>query len=294
MKKVKDVTGEILFETLEEKSAWIASEEGAEYAVRDPSRLRVRYICIANVCSQRRVWDCLNTTPIFEQSEADGKITWSYTPPTPPTPPPLFTSLTNLKFSLPQPPQPRQPRFQHTMQALSDFTGYIATQTYAVPSTYRLGGSTSSLPPEVEEARREIRALKGLVLNRYVLPDIYEIDALISLFFALQTILHATSEANCDRTYHRYCKLVGILESLCILLGLYSIIAQKYHLLSAHSARSLIIDSGPRGSWVTVRDLKRDKLSGEVDFRGERYDSEYRCDGVDEDRGGWCCGIGLS
>lgn len=184
VKKIKDVTGEVLFDTLEGKNAWIASEEGAEYAVSDPSRLQVLCICVADVCLQRRVWDCLNTTPIFEQSEVDSKITWSYTPPTPPTPPPLFTSLNNLKSSLPQPPQPRQPRFQHTMQALSDFTGYIATQTYAVPSTYRLGGSTSSLPPEVEEARREIRALKGLVLNRYVVPDINEIDALISLRFS--------------------------------------------------------------------------------------------------------------
>ena len=59
--------------------------------------------------------------------------------------------------------------FQHTLQSLSDFTGYISTQVYA---PYRLtpigkglsnSGSQNTLE---EELRREIRALKGLVLNR--------------------------------------------------------------------------------------------------------------------------------
>lgn len=96
----------------------------------------------------------------------DGKPIWTYTPPTPPPNPPLITSLSNLQASLP-PSESGQPRFQHTLQALSDFTGYIAAQTYAIPTNFRLGGPNAMLSPEAEEARREIRALKGLVLNRY-------------------------------------------------------------------------------------------------------------------------------
>ena len=116
---------------------------------------------------QRRVWDCLNTTSIFQQEEKDGKSTWTYDAPKPPPAPPLMTSLSELQASLP-PSQPKQPRFQHTMQALSDLTGYIAAQTYAIPSTLRFGSTSSLMSPEAEDARREIRALKGLVLNRYV------------------------------------------------------------------------------------------------------------------------------
>lgn len=58
--------------------------------------------------------------------------------------------------------------FQHTYQALSELTGYIATQTYAIPHGMRAPGVGLGVPltTEEEEVRREIRALKGLVLNR--------------------------------------------------------------------------------------------------------------------------------
>jgi hypothetical protein len=60
--------------------------------------------------------------------------------------------------------------FQHTLQALSDFTGYITTQLYALPSTSSYRGlgynAGSTLGSDEEELRKEIRALKGLVLNR--------------------------------------------------------------------------------------------------------------------------------
>ena len=57
---------------------------------------------------------------------------------------------------------------QNTLQTLSDFTGYITTQTYSLGvSTRSTGiGVTTVLGAEEDELRREIRALKGLVLNR--------------------------------------------------------------------------------------------------------------------------------
>lgn len=62
-------------------------------------------------------------------------------------------------------------RFQHTLQSLIDFTGYLTTKTYALASAmHRLPGTTpsSATAIEEEEIRMEIKALKGLVLNRYV------------------------------------------------------------------------------------------------------------------------------
>jgi hypothetical protein len=66
-------------------------------------------------------------------------------------------------------------RFQHTLQALIDFTGYLTTKTYALASTiHRLPGTApSSATPIEEEVRMEIKALKGLVLNRYVLLSLF-------------------------------------------------------------------------------------------------------------------------
>ncbi|KAI0303938.1 hypothetical protein BC826DRAFT_201574 [Russula brevipes] len=60
-------------------------------------------------------------------------------------------------------------RFQHTLQALIDFTGYLTTKTYALASAmHRLPGTAppSATAIEEEEIRMEIKALKGLVLNR--------------------------------------------------------------------------------------------------------------------------------
>ena len=70
--------------------------------------------------------------------------------------------------STPATPPSTQPKYQHTFQALSDLTGYITTQTYALPTGFRAPGIGFGAPltPEEEEVRRDIRALKGLVLNR--------------------------------------------------------------------------------------------------------------------------------
>lgn len=56
---------------------------------------------------------------------------------------------------------------QRILQTFADFTGYIATQTYAFGTHMRgIGGSLTTNNTDVDEIRREIRALKGLVLNR--------------------------------------------------------------------------------------------------------------------------------
>lgn len=96
-------------------------------------------------------------------------VRWSFHPPTPPSPPPLVTSLSGLHASLPEAPTSRV-SIEKTTQALSDFTGYLASQTYQAHGNYHIttAGTASFLTPEEEEIRREIRALKGLVLNRYV------------------------------------------------------------------------------------------------------------------------------
>ncbi|RPD80921.1 hypothetical protein L226DRAFT_432864, partial [Lentinus tigrinus ALCF2SS1-7] len=153
-----------LFRALEAKLPWIA-EEGVQF--------------------EETLWQTLTTTPSFQPAPPPPSTTpaptpapappptpdtvWTYTPPSPPPPPALLTSLTALKSALPPPP-PDQPKFQHTFHALSGLTGYIAAQTYAHAHahTFRAPGVGlgPALSPEEEDVRREIRALKGLVLNR--------------------------------------------------------------------------------------------------------------------------------
>lgn len=85
---------------------------------------------------------------------------------------PLLPALAKLQSSVSHAvsDHPTQ-RFQHTLEALIDFTGYLTTKTYALASAmHRLPGTTppSGMPIEEEEVRMEIKALKGLVLNRWV------------------------------------------------------------------------------------------------------------------------------
>ena len=58
--------------------------------------------------------------------------------------------------------------FQRTLQTLGDFTGYLSSQVYAPfrPNGPQYGLGSSGLGPVEEDMRKEIRALKGLVLNR--------------------------------------------------------------------------------------------------------------------------------
>ncbi|KAI5119764.1 hypothetical protein M0805_004096 [Coniferiporia weirii] len=147
----KKVTREELFSFLDEKYTWLRSEKGVEY--------------------KNSLWGTLTNDPCFSEVEENGRLVWTYTPASPSTTStPLTDSLAALKSSLP-PPRPQTSPYQHTLETLADFTGYITTQTYQLASSsmrisgFGLGMSTP-LAPQHEEIRKEIRALKGLVLNR--------------------------------------------------------------------------------------------------------------------------------
>ncbi|KAI6003650.1 hypothetical protein EDD15DRAFT_2191731 [Pisolithus albus] len=182
------VSTEELFSYLESKMPWISGEQegGAQH--------------------QTRLWEFLNRCPLFtssppSSSESSGEgravpaparpshLLWKYTPATPPVPP-ILASLSKLRLALPRKPQSRsststvlpmsasQPSLlpnpcQRTLQVLSDFTGYITTQTYSLgmlsstaPSSIIRGAAGTGDSVQEDEIRREIRALKGLVLNR--------------------------------------------------------------------------------------------------------------------------------
>ncbi|KAH8113342.1 hypothetical protein DFH11DRAFT_1878504 [Phellopilus nigrolimitatus] len=148
----KKATKDELFVMLEEKFPWLNSEKGAEYL--------------------SSLWETLTTDSCFSEVDVNGRLVCAYTPPSPPPPTstPLMDSLSSLKSSLP-PPRSKANPYQRTFETLSDFTGYITTQTYALAShTLRMPGTALSmsapLGPQQEEIRKEIRALKGLVLNR--------------------------------------------------------------------------------------------------------------------------------
>ncbi|KAL4081557.1 hypothetical protein V8B97DRAFT_2001709 [Scleroderma yunnanense] len=188
------VTTEKLFAVLERKLPWLSEGHGqsAEH--------------------QAQLWKLLTTCPLFTSSPPSrpsssdlslsenatpsshpSRLLWKYTPAPPPPSPPLLTSLAKLRLALPRTSNPQSkantsvvlpitepqlappltPR-QRTLRVLSDFTGYITTQTYSLgfvsstslSSTIRGGTSASGGSAQEDEVRREIRALKGLVLNR--------------------------------------------------------------------------------------------------------------------------------
>lgn len=120
--------------------------------------------------TQTSLWTTLNTLPCFKSSplsdDAPQSLTWQYIlPPNPlvPADPPNISSFRTLKAALPAPAP--EHRYQHTLQSLIDLTGYLTTQAYGSTTSFRPFGA-SQLGPREEEIRREIRALKGLVLNR--------------------------------------------------------------------------------------------------------------------------------
>jgi hypothetical protein len=156
-----------LFDYLEVKLPWLKGEQGAE--------------------CENDLWQMLNECPLFTSTspqssssssirEHPSRLLWTYVPPPISPPPPMVVALETLQAALPRnspaPPLsktetvPLRPA-QRTLQVLADFTGYIATQTYSFATHMRgVGGSLRTNDTEVDEIRREIRALKGLVLNR--------------------------------------------------------------------------------------------------------------------------------
>ncbi|KAJ8515235.1 hypothetical protein ONZ45_g7320 [Pleurotus djamor] len=146
-------TTEELFQIMEAKLPELASESGADM--------------------ENALWDTLTTCPFFTGSQEDSntpspaprQTRWTYNPPTPQAPTPMQASLHSLSTAMPQKgkSEPTSTVRQHALQALTNLTGYISTQVYL---PYRPPGINTSLGPAEDEMRREIRALKGLVLNR--------------------------------------------------------------------------------------------------------------------------------
>ncbi|KAF7291027.1 hypothetical protein HMN09_01281900 [Mycena chlorophos] len=129
---------------------------------------------------ENRLWETLTTTPVFvsslaassfvvpSPSEGETVLFWNYTPPDPPPPPTeLETSVQRLAAAVPKPSAEKRSPMQHALQAMTDMTGYISANMYAQysPIGSRIGASVP-LGPAEEEVRKEIRTLKGLVLNR--------------------------------------------------------------------------------------------------------------------------------
>ena len=126
------------------------------------------------------MWDTLSTCPLFNSPQASTDLDnsadadlsatyWEYIPPSPESPAPLTESLDALLYELPKDIKTRTSLFQRTLQFLSDFTGEISAQVYLPyrPSTLGVGIPLAEKSSIEDELRREIRALKGLVLNRY-------------------------------------------------------------------------------------------------------------------------------
>jgi hypothetical protein len=126
---------------------------------------------------QQRLWEILSSSPLFKATpalsppvagqEIQPPSRWSYVMPLPPDPFPVVRSLASLKLALPKDHASRPSVLQNTLQTLSEFTGYISTQVYMPyrppTSGSGIGSSTGAIE---DQLRREIRALKGLVLNR--------------------------------------------------------------------------------------------------------------------------------
>ncbi|KAF9464888.1 hypothetical protein BDZ94DRAFT_1161228 [Collybia nuda] len=164
----KDIEGDLakptteeLFQHLEGQIPWLISEDGLKY--------------------EQKLWETLSTcllfigTPSLPTPSANGEhledqkpTRWTYEVPKPQDPPPLLASLANLSSAFPK--TPRQSPYHHTLQTLTDFTGYITTQIYLPyrghSKSIGFPGAGNTFNPSEEEFRREIRALKGLVLNR--------------------------------------------------------------------------------------------------------------------------------
>ncbi|KAJ6490311.1 hypothetical protein C8R47DRAFT_1177115 [Mycena vitilis] len=148
---------EEVFQFLEGKIPWLVSDEGVPF--------------------EHRLWDILSTCPLFvpglspsldstdPPADAADILYWRHVPPVPHSPTALVQSLSALSASIPKPSAEKHSPFQHALQSMTDFTGYISSQMYAPYLPVRYGPSSSVNPAE-EEVRKEIRALKGLVLNR--------------------------------------------------------------------------------------------------------------------------------
>ncbi|KAK0453859.1 hypothetical protein EV421DRAFT_2030750 [Armillaria borealis] len=146
-------TTEDLFRLMESHVPWLLTDEGVQY--------------------EHKLWETLTTSAVFkslpENTHPSDNVRWTFDPPTPPAPSPLLESLNNLSAALPRDTKTKTTALQHTLQSLSVLTGYISAQVYVPFRPYSTSGPSNSgntPPTPAEELKREIRALKGLVLNR--------------------------------------------------------------------------------------------------------------------------------
>ncbi|KAI0036058.1 hypothetical protein K488DRAFT_38585, partial [Vararia minispora EC-137] len=149
--KAAGPTSEELFELLYAKLPWLERD----------------------VAYREKLWTVLNDSPRFYNStESDSDPAhWSYVPPPSPPPPASTSTISSLLASLSTLLSVPLPRTQHTLEALIDLTGYLTTETYELGLASRAlrlpsGIPPSGMSPQEEEVRKEIKALKGLVLNR--------------------------------------------------------------------------------------------------------------------------------
>jgi hypothetical protein len=77
---------------------------------------------------------------------------------------------------------------------------------------YTPTGVVSALSPEEEEIRREIRSLKGLVLNRFVIGCYTQ--KTIVLNCNQQEIIHATSYSNSEPSRFMKIKLAEVVSEV--------------------------------------------------------------------------------
>ncbi|EKM59307.1 uncharacterized protein PHACADRAFT_249711 [Phanerochaete carnosa HHB-10118-sp] len=145
--KKQKATAEAILQLLETKFPWIQSEKEGKF--------------------ENELWEVLSISVLFEQDTTDDVSVWSFKAPLPPPPSALQLALSALHEALPGPSRDLA-SIRKTYDALSNFTGYMSSQLYAMPSNLRFtaNGMSTVLSPEEEEIRREIRALKGLMLNR--------------------------------------------------------------------------------------------------------------------------------
>ncbi|KIY49436.1 hypothetical protein FISHEDRAFT_41153 [Fistulina hepatica ATCC 64428] len=143
-------TTERIFHRIEHKVPWMTTDEGLAY--------------------ETILWETLSNSPRFksEDTSAQGVESkrWTYVPPQPRAPVPLIVSLNALSATMPK--ENKENVFRHVMQSLSDLTGYISSQVY-IPYRPTVGfgfGQNPHANTVEADLRREIRAMKGLVLNR--------------------------------------------------------------------------------------------------------------------------------
>jgi hypothetical protein len=124
---------------------------------------------IPEVEHEDAVLNILHSTPIFLQTTDDTSVErWSYVSVSSSGPAPILNALSDLRSSLPSSsttsPSDTGPALRGLLQSLASLTALATSHAYGL--TKRAAFGQVEMSPGAEEVRKEIRALKGLVLNR--------------------------------------------------------------------------------------------------------------------------------